>query len=686
MSPVQATVRRTMRLCGGYFSFSVLTSLFFAAAGALFAFNLEASEGGAFTLPSVWAVSVAPFLPALAAFLAMDSWSDEFRTGRIDMLLSIPVHERDLVAGKFIGIWLMLAIDVAVALLSCVSALYFFAPEALSGTGLISFLPALFGLLLQGALWCAVSVAVSSLCRHATVSVCVSMALMVALPRAGWKALMSWAPQGRPAFGEMPLDAQISDFASGVISLALVVAYAIAVSSALFISSQAVASRRFIGKKSFWARFSYIASSVLAVVCAVPVISLLLRFDAAIDIPVGRTAEFSPRMRHVLSESSGNVGVTCFMSRSDASFRPTAHFLRGLKRQAEAAGGARLSIRYVDPHWDFGAAERLIKLGAEENSIVFEKGRRFASLPLKDGLGDQIVASAIQRVTMPPQRREICWTDGHGEIGFDVYDVWGMSDIARELSREGYRNSRIDLLHGQSIPSDCALIVVAGAKTDFSRAELGRIDSYLKNGGRMLVLMGAPGYGGVSSLLPAWGIRAEVSSLSGAKTLSGSDVIVSDFADHAISASLEGARIVLEKPLSFVSSGAAIGAGADKINFTPVATVSSSAVAAVVERGGGAGTDLAIRPTRIVVVGDAGFVMNGHLASRANANRDFFLNAVAYLSGTDVPGASGIETDILATGMDRYSRFRFMVAMAIVFPLAMFALLALGVLRRRCRR
>lgn len=685
MSPVGATLLRTTRLCGNFFSMAVLTSLFFAAAGALLAFNLEASEGSPFSLPQVWAVSVAPFLPALAAFLAMDSWSDEIRSGRIDLMLSIPVLESDLVVGKFLGVWLVLAVDTLVSLVSSIAILYFIAPGALNGVGLVSFLPAVFGLLMQGALWCAISVAISSFCRLGAVSACVSMALLAALPRSIWYSLMLWAPQGRPAFGEMPLDAQISDFAAGVISLPLVVTYALAVSAALFIATHSIQIRRCCGRRSFGERVGHWTVSVLALVSAASLSLLVLRFNLTIDIPVGRAAEFSPRMRQVLSDSAGNVAVTCFLSRNDAAFRSTAHFLRGLKRQADVAGGAKIAVRFVDPRWDCAAAERLIKLGAEEDSIVFEKGRRFSVLPIKDGLGDQIVASAIQRVTMPPQRRDIYWTSGHGEIGFDSYDTWGMSDIARELAREGYQNAKIDLSGERPIPPDCALLIVAGAKTEFSRAELGRIDAYLKGGGRMLVLISAPGQGGVSSILPSWGMRTEEPSFVGARTLSGSDVIVSEFADHAISSALKGARIVLEKPLAFASSGVAIVAGADKIDFTPVASVSSSAVVAAVERGGGAGSDLAIRPTRIVAIGDAGFVMNAHLASRGNANRDFFLNTVAYLSGTDVPGASGIESDLLVTGMDRAQRLRYIMVSVALFPAAVFSVLALAVLRRRIK-
>jgi DNA-binding IscR family transcriptional regulator len=216
-----------------------------------------------------------------------------------------------------------------------------------------------------------------------------------------------------------------------------------------------------------------------------------------------------------------------------------------------------------------------------------------------------------------------------------------MSDIARDLAREGYVNETIDLTVDKPVPADCALVVVSGARHDFSRAELGRIEAYLHSGGRLLVLLSTP-LESLSSVLASWGVRPGDSLRSDVKTISGTDVVVSDFADHVISAPLKGERLVLERPLSFAPSAAAEGGtGADRISFTGVASAGGVALAAVAERGEGAGNDLAIRPTRIVVVGDASFAMNGSLAARANANRDFFLNCIAFLSGTDSGGSSG---------------------------------------------
>lgn len=687
MSPIRVTMSRTIGRMRSLYSTSFAVGGFLAASAALFSFGLEAAEGGKLSIASVWASSVSPFLPALAAFLAMDSWSDERHSGRIEMLLTAPVKERELTFGKFLGVFVALACTTFLSFLVTMVALRFLAPASLDGVGVFTFCPAFLVLMLQGALWSAASVAASALFNHAATAACASLLLLVGIPRGLWAAALAWSPQGRTAFGEMPLDAHVLDMSSGLFSTATVVAYLVLAAASLFAASKAVAMLRLGGRGAKSLRASTLFVTVLAFVMTALGIALAYRLDTKLDVPVDSVdSAFSARTHNILSEAHGDMTITCFLPRRDARFREAGRLLRALKAESAALGGLRIDLRFVDPRWDIGPAERLVRLGAEEGSLVFERGKRFASIPLSDGLSERVCASTILRLTMPPQRRSVYWTVGHGESAPSDYGTWGMSDIARDLARDGYRNAPIDLSGDVTIPSDCALIIVAGAKDDFSRAECGRIDTYLRAGGRLLVLTSTADSGGVAALLPGWGLRASAAQTAGTRTASGTDVIVAEFSEHAIAKPLEGSRILLERPLAFMPSAAVeAGAGADRIEFTPLARAGTSVVAATVERGVGAGADLSIRPTRIVAVGDSGFVMNGQLAVRANANRDFFLNCVAYLAGTDASVASGAESDALVTGLDRDGRLRFVVFTAIAVPASVFLFMLFVAFRRRRR-
>lgn len=686
MRATRTTWRRTLGMARSLFSSALAFALFFAAAGVLFAFALEMAEGGDTPLAVVWASSVAPVLPVLAALLAMDVWSDERRSGRIESLLTIAVRERELTLGKFLGVFTLVTGAMLAFLASSLFMLSAMAPDALENQPATSFLPGVAALMLQGALWCAISVCASAAFRHAAAAALTSITLTVLIPRGLWFALMEWAPQGRMAFGEMPLDANIFDLASGLVSTDTVLTYAILTLFALFVSSKLTAAVRFVGRGARPLRISTGATLALALALVAALVALFHRTNRTFDIPLPPHSDqtLSARTRSILADVRGEFTVTAFLSRKDSRFRPLGHFLRSLVREAESVGGARLTLRFVDPRWDIAAAERLVRDGAHEDSLVFERGNRRAVIPLAGGFDERLCASAILRVAVPPKRGVVYWTSGHGECSFQAYEPWGMSDIARNVSHYGYRNASLDLADASDVPPDCALVIMAGAKSDFSRAEAMRLDSYLRKGGRLFALVSSADAPGIASMLSGWGIRIEATPPKGVRTLSGTDVIVSDFTDHPVCDPLKGSQIVLEKPLSFTPSAAVDVAGIDRVEWTALARVGDSCVAVAAERGVGTGEDLSLRPTRIIAVGDAAFVMNGQLKVRGNANRDFFLNSLAYLAGTDAITEPGTEADRLISGMDREDRVRFVVVSAVLFPgLLFFAMLAMVAAGRR---
>lgn len=695
MGPVRVTFRRTLGRACGLGTAALATALFLAWTAFAFAFGLESAEGLRVELAPLWAVAVAPALPFLAAILGMDAWSDERRSGRIDVLLATPVRERDFVFGKFLGVWTLLLSALALSLASALVSVRFLAPSLADGARLAAFIPGAAALAAQGALWCAVAVAVSAMFRSPAAAAATTVILLSAIPRGAWFALMKWSPDGRSAFGEMPLDAQVFDFASGLVSTGPLVSCAILVAAALTACSKTVAAFRCAGRGGRGYLFSTWLSLALGFVVTALAVALAWRLDMNIDLPFGeRAMRFSARTRDILAESRGTVTVTAFLERGDAKFRPLGRFLRALSAEADAMCGVRINIRHVDPVLDLGEASRFDRAGVTRDSLVFEHdGRIVGTLGLDGDCGERACMSVIERVSLPFRRSCVYWTTGHGEASFTDYGPFGLSDLARDLALDGFGSKTIDLASGEAMADDCALVVVAGAKNEFSAVELNRLRNYLEGrggrgeGGRLLVMLDAADAGGISTLLSEWGIRPKSAALANAKTLSGFDVIVRDFAtNHVVSAPFAGQQIILYNPVAFAESAAAkTSSAADRRRYTPLVSVDGTCLAAAVEWGE-AGSALAIRPTRIVAVGDAGFVMNGPLKSLANANRDFFLNTVKFLSGRDVMKQSGAEPGVLVSGMDRGARSRFALLTGIVFPGTLFLLMSLGVMSRRRRR
>ena len=66
-------------------------------------------------------------------------------------------------------------------------------------------------------------------------------------------------------------------------------------------------------------------------------------------------------------------------------------------------------------------------------------------------------------------------------------------------------------------------------------------------------------------------------------------------------------------------------------------------------------------------------------------NRDFFLNCVAYLSGSEAHGSGEEGSDTLVTGLDRAGRLRLTLWSVLVLPGAVSLLTLVVVIRRRRR-
>ena len=696
----------------GVMAFLVLSSGFFVRA-------LMRGDGGSTPVAAIWAIVAVPFLPVLASLLTMRLVADERADGRLELMLASPVRERDVVIGKFLGALAMVLVALSVYLLVPIFVLPLCAPALSGRLPLLAFLPAFAALMLQATTWCAFGLCASAFCRHAAVAAVTTLVLVLALPRALFEAGVAWFPALRARFVEMPFEAHVIDLSTGLFSTATVTFYVVLTCFGLFTAAKAVALARVRGRGARVCRLSTICVMALAAMFSCGVIAVSMRLDVPFEIPFrAADSEMSARTRQILAATEGDVDVTCFLAEKAPERRAVSRLVKGLSAAARIVGGARLNVSWVDPRWNVGDAARLTREGCQEGSIVFRRGRRRQDVPVAalfsttngelrvtEGgvfVGEEVCASALQNLASPRKRETICWTVGHGETPLDSYDaVTGMSDIVRELRRDSYRMQPLDLSASASVPPDCALVVVAAAREPFSRMELLRLEGYLKSGGRMLVLATGIQNAGVNALLADWGVKQLPFSVVSTRTLSGADVIVTDFADHRITAPLKGSTVLFEDAAPLVPSDAHDPAG-----FTALARTDESAwgeadisvrpwafdptseprgplaLAVALERGGVDAPDLVLRPTRIVVIGDGTFVANGALATRGNANRDFFLNSVAWLAGLDTLNAVRTPGNVIVTGFDRNGWMRF-GAWTGVLIVAFSAMMLLSSFRRR---
>ncbi len=480
-------------------------------------------------------------------------------------------------------------------------------------------------------------------------------------------------------------------------------------------------------------RASSVLAVILGAALTVLLVTVAYRVNFTWENPVDHLLSVSARTSRMLSESQGSIRVACFMDRRHPMFRPVSRLLRGLSAASRRVAGAEIRVEYVDPHWDLARASQLTSQNIPENALVFERQRRRVVVTLDDMLteksalmgpgnsdnpdnrdnrmpwetkragrdlgifrGESVCASAIARLALPNERTVVYWLTGHGEARMDDYDsIYGFSTVAREVARDGFELRELALPGHDTVPADCSVLVAAGPRKAFTARELDILSTYLQRGGRLLLLLNPSAENNFKPLMSQWGVELTDKIAVSGKTLTGDEVYCTRFGDHYVTRDLSGVSVVFGHPLCVaVRQEVTIGLDRPKVTlltlsdddgwgesepearprvFDPARDLPGPvAMAAAVEWGGNVASDVAFRPTRICVFGEHDFVMNGVLASRANANRDLFVNAVAWLAGVETGTAPSLGGDAtLFTGMSRREWMSLTLAASLFLPLGL---------------
>ncbi len=462
-------------------------------------------------------------------------------------------------------------------------------------------------------------------------------------------------------------------------------------------------------KRNRKAIFGALSCMFLGAVLTLLVNMLALRGPHLFILPFGDVQNVSDRTREILTDSQGTIRATCMIPADSPAFRQSGRLLRSLARASSGVMGAAFEIEYVDPRRNPAGAARLAALGADSNGILFERGNRHVFVDLADlvteagkgsvfeggarrrsvmgrFLGEAACAAAIARLARPEGGR-ICWLTGHSEAPLTDSDpIGGYSRILREMQREGFTVSPLNLIEARGVPESCDVLLVLGPRYPLTVDERAWLDDYLNRGGRLLFTLPPTGDAGLSRLLNLWGISPTSRLALSTKTIAGAESLATRYADHPVTRNFASATLLFGAARTVEPASADDLAGDDRLQVTPLVSIATAEgdrpVAIASERGGQVAADLAYRPGRLIVVGETAFVSNNILAGRTTANRDFFLNCVQWLAGIDAGRSLSRGADrMLATAMTHDRWVALLAAAALGLPA--FALLAITLLGRR---
>ena len=244
MSALQVTWLREIRTFRRSFSGYLPIALFLSVVGWSFVMVLRKSDGGVLQIQTIWGMAVSPWVPVLCSVLTMRLFAEERSTGMIDLLLSVPVRERELVFGKYLAALTMTFLAVTTSLATPLVVLPWIAPTLKNALHPAAFVLTWLILMLQSSLWCAVGTMVSVCFRNQTLAAVVSILACGGIPLAFYAVILVWMPEFRLNAAWMPLITNVYDFSTGLVSSFALSIYVVLTWLSLFICSKLLAMLR----------------------------------------------------------------------------------------------------------------------------------------------------------------------------------------------------------------------------------------------------------------------------------------------------------------------------------------------------------------------------------------------------------------------------------------------------------
>ena len=425
-SPESASTKRRTREVG------LIVALFAILAGAAFVVSLDA-----FLDQSRQALSVPPPEPINVSQLLIRPFL--IRAGLAALLVLPLVTARAKRFSHALKTYLLMLLAPAIL---CAVLFAFGRPEW--GPLISGFL----GLLLIGAAFIAVGALIASLCTNTLPAGIATFALALVLATTPW------------------LTPVLDDFAKGVIDARYLMASVLFTALGLFLAQQTRVRSKAGSGDSFFAGIAWFAAAQVAFIGALIAISLLPpTLNRRWDVTSTHVFQLAPETRTTLRSLDAPVQVR-------------------VPVQAIEAPVVRERLR------EYAEASRFIRI--DEQTDVQDAG---IALVQYRGRTERIKTASEQDLTNALVRlregrtRKIYFTGGHAERDAASSERAGYSNVAALLQSENFLVDKINIAVREVIPSDASLVIVAGPRADFFRAEIGALDRYVDGGGAALFLV-----------------------------------------------------------------------------------------------------------------------------------------------------------------------------------------------------
>jgi len=308
--------------------------------------------------------------------------------------------------------------------------------------------------------------------------------------------------------------------------------------------------------------------------------------------------------------------------------------------------------------------------------------------------GEDAITSAVVNVTQE-KTATIYFTNGHGERNIDPAKN-GREEIslmAPKLLQENFKVRKLQFVGKTPIPEDAAVLAIVGPRNSFQPNEIKVLDTYLKEGGSLLVAIDPGKKIGLEKLLANWGIVVEPMALvlDPKFKFNNEDPRIPrifNYSEHEITEGFGKRESIFIMACPMVGNPQNIGWAKTNIlamtsaySWGEMDLAQAYKMKAGFDQGKDAKGPLVVamtaesapppgnpnKPARLVVFGDSDFVSNQYVTGLfqvfAPMNASFFLNAINWLARQeDQIGIRHLDLDIRQVVMnERQQRAAFWI-------------------------
>lgn len=674
---------------------------------------------------------------ALASAVSVKLLGDEQERGTLELLLTAPVSELEVVVAKSGAGFLL------ILLLALPSVIY---PWILKGIypgwrgvdiGMwlcgVLILLLLTGLMtLTGMFWSQV------LRRQSSASVATFLTGAMLIYRGSFRSWIGGGTDDTSA-GLVAVGSHISSFSVGLMDSRSLVFYLSGMAILLFVNVRLLQWTRY---RRTSGGLNVAVSFLLVVILGGLVNYLAMLHPVRLDVSAAGNSPLPVAVVKTLDHFKKPVQIILLAQTGD----PLAALARRVVEKYQFSHSL-LQVEIVDQSTELSRTRELAgqyKI-RQPNVLIVNCGTRYKVVPIKGqerslpgaarfdlrgvSPGNALESEMILALQTVVQEKGpvVYFLTGHDERRLnDFADYSGYSEIAGIIRERQAEVRPLLLATEEAVPNDCAALVIAGPARQLAAWEVGKIRDYLARSGRLMVLLDFGSRSGLDSLLEEWGIQLGEDRILDSKsvslvptrrdrspTLGLGEVPVIRYGRHPVTEGLDGLVTSFSmpravEPLFTNTQRGSLSDQADRPRVIELAFSSENSWAEVdreqsppqfnegydragplslavcVEKGLSSEIAMDIKPVRLVVFGDSQFAANACLSG---GNAAFFINALEWLqdSGKTIAGFTELNGiyNLRIKSNDRLMVF-FMTVLAM--PLVLIGTFFCVALARRDRR